>query len=35
MGTRVFPAYSNLFVGKLEEKIWHNSPLKPLYYEQF
>ena len=37
MGTRVSPAYTKLFVGKLEEKIWYNynSPLKPLHYEQF
>ena len=35
IGTRVSLAYANLFMGKLEEKIWSNSPLNPLYYKRF
>ena len=31
-GSKIAPAYSNVFIGDLEAKILANSHLKPLYY---
>ena len=32
MGTKMVPAYANLFMGDLEQKILAQSPLKPLVW---
>ena len=35
MGSKLAPAYANVFMGALETKILANSHLKPLHYCQF
>ena len=35
MGTRLAPAYANIFMSKLEETILSTTPLKPIYYKRF
>ena len=35
MGSRLAPAYANVFMGNLEAKILIDSHLKPLYYRRF
>ena len=35
MGTRLAPAYANIFMSKLEETILSATPLKPTYYKRF
>ena len=35
MGTRLAPAYANIFMSKLEEAILSATPLKPTYYKRF
>ena len=32
MGTKMAPAYANLFMGDLEQKLLAQSPLKPLVW---
>ena len=32
MGTKLAPAYANIFMGKLEESVLSSAPLKPSYY---
>ena len=35
MGSKLAPAYANVFMGKLEDSILIDSPLKPIYYRRF
>ena len=35
MGSKLAPAYANVFMGKLEDSILTDSPLKPIYYRRF
>ena len=35
MGSKLAPAYANTFMGKLEQNILSNAPLKPTYYRRF
>ena len=35
MGTKLAPAYANIFMGKLERVILSQAPLKPLYYKRY
>ena len=33
MGTKLAPAYTNIFMGKLEESVISSAPLKPSHYK--
>ena len=33
MGTKLAPAYTNIFMGKLEESVISSAPLKPPHYK--
>ena len=35
MGTKLAPAYANLFMGKLEHEILSHAPLKPIFYKRY
>ena len=35
MGTKLAPAYANIFMGKLEQSILSHAPLKPSFYRCF
>ena len=35
MGTKLAPAYANIFMGKLEHSILSTAPLKPLFYKRY
>ena len=35
MGTKLAPAYANIFMGALENSILSHAPLKPSYYRRF
>ena len=35
MGTKLAPAYANIFMGKLEQSIFSHAPLKPSFYRRF
>ena len=35
MGTKLAPAYANIFMGKLEQSVLSASPLKPSYYRRY
>jgi len=35
MGTKLAPAYANIFMGKLEQTILSSPPLKPSYYKRY
>ena len=35
MGTKLAPAYANIFMGKLEHSILSTVPLKPLFYKRY
>ena len=35
MGTKLAPAYANIFMGKLEHTILSSVPLKPSYYRRY
>ena len=35
MGTKLAPAYANIFMGKLEHTILSSAPLKPSYYRRY
>ena len=35
MGTKLAPAYANLFMGKLENTILSHAPLKPSFYKRY
>ena len=35
MGTKLAPAYANLFMGKLEHSILSQATLKPLFYKRY
>ena len=35
MGTKLAPAYANIFMGKLEQTILSSAPLKPSYYKRY
>ena len=35
MGTKIAPAYANLFMGDLEQEILPQSPLKPLVWWRY
>ena len=35
MGTKLAPAYANIFMGKLEHTILSSAILKPLYYRRY
>ena len=35
MGTKLAPAYANLFMGKLENAILSHAPLKPSFYRRY
>ena len=34
-GTKLAPAYANIFMGKLEHEILSQAPLKPLFYKRY
>ena len=35
MGTKLAPAYANIFMGKLEQTILSHAPYKPLFYKRY
>ena len=35
MGTKLAPAYANIFMGKLEHSIFSQAPLKPIFYKRY
>ena len=35
MGTKLAPAYANLFMGKFEHEILSHAPYKPLLYKRY
>ena len=35
MGTKLAPAYANIFMGKLEQSVLSAAPLKPSYYRRY
>ena len=35
MGTKLAPAYANIFMGKLEHNILSHAPLKPSLYKRY
>ena len=35
MGTKLAPAYANIFMGKLEQTILSSAPFKPSYYKRY
>ena len=35
MGTKLAPAYANIFMGKLEHTILSSAPLQPTYYKRY
>ena len=35
MGTKLAPAYANLFMGKLEHEILSHAPHKPIFYKRY
>ena len=35
MGTKLAPAYSNTFMGQLENTFIDNQSLKPMYYKRY
>ena len=35
MGTKLAPAYANLFMGKLEHEILSHAPLKPIFCKRY
>ena len=35
MGTKLAPAYANIFMGKLEQTILSHTPYKPLFYKRY
>ena len=35
MGTKLAPAYANIFMGKLEQTILSSAPFKPSYYKHY
>ena len=35
MGTKLAPAYANIFMGKLEHNILSHAPLKPSFYKRY
>ena len=35
MGTKLAPAYANIFMGKLEQAILSHAPYKPLFYKRY
>ena len=35
MGTKLAPAYANIFMGRLEHRILSHASLKPTFYKHF
>ena len=35
MGTKLAPAYANIFMGKLEQTVLSSAPLQPSYYKRY
>ena len=35
MGSKLSPAYANIFMGRLEQRILSQAPLKPLFYRRY
>jgi len=35
MGTKLVPAYANIFMGKLEHTILSHASLKPSFYKRY